>query len=911
MIKNQCVNCGGDLEFNTEEGFTVCTFCGDTQLIPRTDDEEKVRMLNQADELRKKFQFDAAISMYSQIIAKYPDEEVAYYRLALSEFGIEYVLDTDGETYVPTFHRLSYESVLQNKNMQKAIENAGPLARAEYIKKAQQLEELRKKTFERMTDDDEKYDVFISFKQNVADSARSMLTTDYDYANGMYRDLTEAGYKVFFSPVTLQRVAGKDYEPYIFSALNSARIMILLSSRREYGDSQWVRNEWTRFLELEKSDNSRRLIPCYFRTPDTLPQELAPRQGFDMDSVHTKSNIFKVIERAIPRKKEEPRPVQQTGNSLYNEENMLNHIRTLMAEGEYEEAQSWCSRLLNHNPECAEVYMDHALIAQKVGSLSDMKAKLIGLFDERTEKQYTVSVEDSWIQEMIQKYQVPGYFNKSHILQLVPEPETYTGCLDSLNETYIKKMNPFFEDKEVQRAYKYAEGEYAQTLKTFEDQVCAEADRLIEEEDLLQYQKHKTAQTAIKRKKETTEQKLAGEKEQALNLRDQEYAFASSVNSEEQVDKARAFLAKMGNFKNAASRKEELDAVASVLSEIGDGSNYLCRCMEADQPGVMKDFVTESIMMNSKYKEGFLSRAFGILFICQQFIVLISVFSDLKVRTVFGLIVVLLAFLYAALAVRSGKKKPVNIFMLIILCVGNIIIANVSSIIAIAFAVLTFRPAGAGTYFLNKKIAGKALQNKKKIDFVEYERKKREELAEKWQHALGTSFDHPLSSINDTLAAAEKEGLVQWFQQTFPDYSEKSYRNDEKTGNTASSKQSARSENTDTGQKKTNSGKSGSKGWLGEVTDMFDNMIKTPAADSGNKTSEPVKKSRFDVELIEVGPNRVKVMKVISDMTGISLRDNKTLVDNVPSIVQKDLSIEDAEKTRAALEAVGAKVTLK
>ena len=70
-------------------------------------------------------------------------------------------------------------------------------------------------------------------------------------------------------------------------------------------------------------------------------------------------------------------------------------------------------------------------------------------------------------------------------------------------------------------------------------------------------------------------------------------------------------------------------------------------------------------------------------------------------------------------------------------------------------------------------------------------------------------------------------------------------------------------------------------------------------------------KTEFDVELTEVGANKVKVIKVVREVTGLGLKEAKDLVDNAPKMVKEAASKEEAEDVKAKLEAEGAKITLK
>lgn len=79
----------------------------------------------------------------------------------------------------------------------------------------------------------------------------------------------------------------------------------------------------------------------------------------------------------------------------------------------------------------------------------------------------------------------------------------------------------------------------------------------------------------------------------------------------------------------------------------------------------------------------------------------------------------------------------------------------------------------------------------------------------------------------------------------------------------------------------------------------------------GAGAAEVEEKTEFDVELTEVGPNKVKVIKVVREATGLGLKEAKELVDGAPKVVKEAVSKEEAEQVKTSLEAEGAKVTLK
>ena len=86
-------------------------------------------------------------------------------------------------------------------------------------------------------------------------------------------------------------------------------------------------------------------------------------------------------------------------------------------------------------------------------------------------------------------------------------------------------------------------------------------------------------------------------------------------------------------------------------------------------------------------------------------------------------------------------------------------------------------------------------------------------------------------------------------------------------------------------------------------------VVAAAGGDAGAAAAE--EKTEFDVELTEVGPNKVKVIKVVREATGLGLKEAKDVVDSAPKVLKEAASKEEAEELKAKLEAEGAKVTLK
>ena len=259
MAVIKCKMCGGDLVIEPGSTVAECEYCGSRQTVPSADNEKKLALFARANRLRAACEFDKAAGIYEAIVADFPEEAEAYWGLVLCKYGIEYVDDSATGKKIPTCHRSSFDSVMEDSDLEQTLENADAIARKVYREEAKQIEELRKGIIE-VSGKEQPYDIFICYKETDENGER---TIDSVIAQDVYDALTSKGYRVFFSRITLEDKLGQEYEPYIFAALNSAKIMLAFGTDYEYYNAVWVKNEWSRYLKLMASDKSKHLIPCY------------------------------------------------------------------------------------------------------------------------------------------------------------------------------------------------------------------------------------------------------------------------------------------------------------------------------------------------------------------------------------------------------------------------------------------------------------------------------------------------------------------------------------------------------------------------------------------------------------------------------------------------------------------------
>ncbi len=245
----RCCSCGSSDVVNNGKGIGVCNHCGSNVILPRQD-EEIISMLNSAYVYRENFNYDLAIKSYQFVLEKDSNELSAYEGLLLAEYGIEYVKDTYTGKLVPTCHRAHFKSILEDPYYQTLITLASDEQKAVIEQKAKEIDKLQK-AIERQLKNEESYDVFISYKAN---DKKGDKTEDSLIARQIYEELSAKNYKVFFAEKSLEDRLGSEYEPIIFKALHTCKIFILVGTSKENVEANWVRNEWSRFIDRMNND---------------------------------------------------------------------------------------------------------------------------------------------------------------------------------------------------------------------------------------------------------------------------------------------------------------------------------------------------------------------------------------------------------------------------------------------------------------------------------------------------------------------------------------------------------------------------------------------------------------------------------------------------------------------------------
>ena len=297
MQLDRCRSCGGELERIGNS--YVCKFCGSKWVIDADQDVHVIDRANAWSALRD-CDFEHATELFENIIFKEPKNHEAYWGRALANAGIMYVTDFHENKKVPTCNSISESSFIDSRDVRKAIELAPADIGESYRAQAEQIEAIRSEWVKKASREPA-YDVFISYKDSDREHHIERTEDSYD-AQELYMALTEAGYKVFFSRVSLRNKVSEHYEPYIYNAIKTAKVMIVYGEKPEYFNAVWIKNEWMRFrkrIEIgEKHPNS--LVVAYKGLdPTDLPIGLRSRQCIDASSITFLEDLKQHIEKII------------------------------------------------------------------------------------------------------------------------------------------------------------------------------------------------------------------------------------------------------------------------------------------------------------------------------------------------------------------------------------------------------------------------------------------------------------------------------------------------------------------------------------------------------------------------------------------------------------------------------------
>ena len=459
MMILKCKMCGGNIEI-TGESHGVCDSCGCEVTLPKLDDDRRAEMYNRGNHFRSRGEFDKAYSAYEHIIAEDGQDAEAHWCLALCRYGIEYVKDPRSGEYKPTCSRVSFEPFQEDRDYLEALNYSEGRTRELYQREAAKIAKIQERYLE-ISRKEQPYDVCSCVKATEEDGER---TQGSIIAQDIYEQLTEKGLKVFFSRITLEDKLSEEYEPYIFAALHSARVMLVVATKPEHLTSRWVQNEWSRYLAMMDKDKNKSIIPVFSgMSPYDFPLEIPMVQGQDMGKVGAMQDLVRGVLKLTGKGTANNRQPE-----LYaTKENILKRIAQALEDEAYQECYNLAEQLLNADAENGWAYYYMILAANGIKNIWEVGYKGLSLEENR----YFRRAYQYGTEELKQELEL-GLQKNREILKNLNEYRNIAGdgyyLYNQMKNRYPEEIQKYWSM--FQQYYKYgtkrSEEEYNQYVKT-------------------------------------------------------------------------------------------------------------------------------------------------------------------------------------------------------------------------------------------------------------------------------------------------------------------------------------------------------------------------------------------------------------------------------------------------------------
>ncbi len=361
-----CKVCGAALQPAAGDKICSCGACGVTQTVPLIDDEEKAEICRSAERYRREYRYDKAIALYEELIKAYPTDADLYWSMLLCRYGVELSAGAEGLPAV-SMNRTQARSLLSDQDYRTALRYADREQRSVMEKHAAEIDRIRRRMVE-LSRGGERYDIYLSCRER---DERGLTTPEYTAAKSLYTRLTNDGFKVFCPDITLEDVQGSEWEPYIYSALNNARVMIVMGFSEDSFADVWVNNAYSRFAALAAEDSRRVMIPMYRGMPaEKLPDVLKPYQAVDMTRLGYENDLVASLSSLLGISALRKAPAAEAAPK---DDPLLRRAYLHLEDNEFAEAEAASNRMLAEDPENGEAHLILLMAEYKTASLDTVR----------------------------------------------------------------------------------------------------------------------------------------------------------------------------------------------------------------------------------------------------------------------------------------------------------------------------------------------------------------------------------------------------------------------------------------------------------------------------------------------------------------------------------------------------------
>ena len=487
----KCKMCGSNLDIGDSITVCKCEKCGTSQTVPDIEDDKELKLFERAGRLRFNCDFDKAAGIYNTITDSYTEEAEGYWGLILCKYGIEYADNASGKK-VPVCHRISYDSVMDDEDFELVMENSDSESRAIFREEAKIIEENRKKYIQ-IAESEQPYDIYISYRAKDDNGDKTAVS---EIAGHLYNKLTSARYRVFLSEAALKGKKQSDCEPYIYSALNSANVMLALGTSYDDYNNVWVKNEWNRYLEIAEKNKNKCLIPCYKDVDEyDIPKEFAGLKVCQLGNDDTFNNIMAEIANVVkPESVNQPAPEPEKAEPAEEIEleeieiiepvdinKLLDEGFSAISDKNWKKANKLFFHVLDEEPDNSKAYWGQLLVQQECTNAREMADNLyLQVIGNTSDNTYELEIRDRR-QEIKDKYPVANLFSEEEYANLFDVHFNYQSGVENTksaiaanNEHYILSDNELFK-----RAKQNADAEVAAGIEEFVANVNRHLDEIL------------------------------------------------------------------------------------------------------------------------------------------------------------------------------------------------------------------------------------------------------------------------------------------------------------------------------------------------------------------------------------------------------------------------------------------------
>lgn len=487
----KCKMCGSNLDIGDSITVCKCEKCGTSQTVPDIEDDKELKLFERAGRLRFNCDFDKAARIYNTITDSYTEEAEGYWGLILCKYGIEYADNASGKK-VPVCHRISYDSVMDDEDFELVMENSDSESRAIFREEAKIIEENRKKYIQ-IAESEQPYDIYISYRAKDDNGDKTAVS---EIAGHLYNKLTSARYRVFLSEAALKGKKQSDCEPYIYSALNSANVMLALGTSYDDYNNVWVKNEWNRYLEIAEKNKNKCLIPCYKDVDEyDIPKEFAGLKVCQLGNDDTFNNIMAEIANVVKQEsvnQPAPKPEKaEPAEEIELEEieiiepvdinKLLDEGFSAISDKNWKKANKLFFHVLDEEPDNSKAYWGQLLVQQECTNAREMADNLyLQVIGNTSDNTYELEIRDRR-QEIKDKYPVANLFSEEEYANLFDVHFNYQSGVENTksaiaanNEHYILSDNELFK-----RAKQNADAEVAAGIEEFVANVNRHLDEIL------------------------------------------------------------------------------------------------------------------------------------------------------------------------------------------------------------------------------------------------------------------------------------------------------------------------------------------------------------------------------------------------------------------------------------------------